>query len=481
MIAEFYNFAKKVNSTERPSSDSVLRQVEIIIKDNTSMTSPVIEIAEKISGDRIAHFNYCYIPALNRFYYITDCIYDRGIWCVSLSVDVLASFRESIGCDTRYILRSSAEFNGALQDMAYATIGKSTVARETETLWTNVLADDTPTSGLGGCYILTVTSKDGDGVGTAKLRGFTPAQFKTLSEFLFGTSAELEGEKYDSTLFNSMFNPAQYIVDCKWYPFAISEIGSGEEYTRVTLQDHFFIGKIAIPNIRCYSIERQFWTGFPKVLRLDEKHPQIERGSYLCRPPFSRYRLYIPPFGSIPLDFADSDNGAFVAFTITIDFFSGTALLDIWQGSDTHFITSAEIGVAVPLAQQNDTKFMRDWQLAIIDHNMQKSLLTLNSDGLVSGGTALANVAFSDRFDIRPVGNLGGVLATYFQDACLEATYIHVADEDMENNGRPLCAKRKISTIPGFIQCGAGYTKIPGRLEESEIVNRYMREGFYFV
>lgn len=63
------------------------------LRDATNIINPVIliEISE------IGNYNYCYINNFNRYYFITDItVIRKGLFAISLMVDVLESFKSDI-------------------------------------------------------------------------------------------------------------------------------------------------------------------------------------------------------------------------------------------------------------------------------------------------------------------------------------------------------------------------------------------------
>jgi len=91
--------------------------------------NPVIELYR----DSVITSNYCYIPDLNRYYYIKDVqILPNGYYVLSLQVDVLESWKADILNSTCRVKRQS-DFNNyydsdfATQINKTATIYKSTV------------------------------------------------------------------------------------------------------------------------------------------------------------------------------------------------------------------------------------------------------------------------------------------------------------------------------------------------------------------
>ncbi len=75
----------------------------------TDISNPVIEIS-RANGNTIGMFNYVYIAKFKRYYYVTDITSVRSnLWSISLSTDVLMSFKDKILEQQGFILRN--EFN----------------------------------------------------------------------------------------------------------------------------------------------------------------------------------------------------------------------------------------------------------------------------------------------------------------------------------------------------------------------------------
>lgn len=69
------------------------REFEGVMRDEMGVMTPII----RIESESVIDYNYAYIPDLQRYYVVSsiDC-YRDGIWDISLSVDVLMSFRGDI-------------------------------------------------------------------------------------------------------------------------------------------------------------------------------------------------------------------------------------------------------------------------------------------------------------------------------------------------------------------------------------------------
>lgn len=85
----------KNHSEKNKINKSLTSEIEYsgTLRDETSVINPVI----LIYAANLSQYNYAYIPEFHRYYFIRDIMSVRnGLWRVSLSVDVLMSFRSDI-------------------------------------------------------------------------------------------------------------------------------------------------------------------------------------------------------------------------------------------------------------------------------------------------------------------------------------------------------------------------------------------------
>lgn len=94
------------------------------LRDEVSVINPTIRITNKT----FPNFNYCYIPDFNRYYFITDInIYRTGVYDLSLSVDVLMSFKEQFLELKAIIERQEFNHNNYLVDPNVVTCNKTII------------------------------------------------------------------------------------------------------------------------------------------------------------------------------------------------------------------------------------------------------------------------------------------------------------------------------------------------------------------
>lgn len=114
-----------VNASEKNKINKSLTAVSTLmgsVKDNTSITHPKI----LIEYDNPVSFNYCYIDAFNRYYFVDDVIIVRNnLLQISLSVDVLESFKTAILSQNVIIDKNTSNYELYLPDENLITLVKT--------------------------------------------------------------------------------------------------------------------------------------------------------------------------------------------------------------------------------------------------------------------------------------------------------------------------------------------------------------------
>lgn len=85
----------KNHSEKNKINKSLTGEVEYsgTLRDETSVINPTV----LIHATNLSLYNYAYIPEFHRYYFIRDIVSVRnGLWRVTLSVDVLMSFKNDI-------------------------------------------------------------------------------------------------------------------------------------------------------------------------------------------------------------------------------------------------------------------------------------------------------------------------------------------------------------------------------------------------
>ena len=203
----FAGYGKKKNSTTRPAlTDGVT--FDVTLKEETNLLYPDLIFNTNSAGFPTpftpAYFTYVYIPTFQRYYYIKNWEYLNGLWKCSLTVDVLASFKTSIGVLNAYVERSAAASNGALMDRLYPARADVNI---TDVAISNTWQGVAPS---GGCYILGVINyQNANHIGAVSYYALDTAGLNGLLSYLFSNNIYQAGniQEIGEGLFKSLFNP----------------------------------------------------------------------------------------------------------------------------------------------------------------------------------------------------------------------------------------------------------------------------------
>lgn len=474
----FYTFSKNPDSTARPSGG---RDFECEIIAPSSVISPQILLS--LGGGNPSGYNFAYISDFNRYYWVTDWTYDKGLWAASLSVDVLATYRDEIGSSSQYILRAASEQNGYVIDSFYPTTAK----------WTTITTQaasapffkDLP----NGEYILGVIGQGGVQMGAVSYYGMSPPAFQAFSEYLFsddilndvGTDQPVYGfddqgrlhedtVKRDLPFLKTQFNPAQYIVSCMWLPFVPTESPAASSIR---------LGWWDIP-AGAVGVGSTWEKVLPIAVPAHPQQPQ--RGYYLHSNPYSRFTLICPPFGQIPLDGSYFVEAASINLRFTVDTLSGMGALSVETpaGAVIHRQTS-QIGVPISVGQMlSNEGGIAMSAIGAIAGTTAAAMMGRFGDAATTAATGIST-ALNTPLAQTTISGSNGSRAEYGVVPKLISQFATVTDEDTERYGSPVCGIRTISNLKGFILCGNPEIELAATSAETEKVKSYMRGGFYFV
>ena len=107
----------KTNSEKNVVYKTLTNEVsfpDVTFKNPTEILNPTITLATNVD---VKAYNYCYIPELNRYYYISNIVsVVNGLWTLNLSVDVLMSFKQYFSNFDVILKRSQTEYNKYIND-----------------------------------------------------------------------------------------------------------------------------------------------------------------------------------------------------------------------------------------------------------------------------------------------------------------------------------------------------------------------------
>lgn len=451
----FYRFGKKINSTKRPDAQTESVTYSCNMLDDCSIINPKISIAGADNTFNPSIYNYAYIASFDsRYYFVSDWTYSQGLWNASLTDDVLASWKGSIGNSKQYITRCQAAFSNDIIDGKYP-------AATTPTKYTNLLTTPFVTQQSSGTYIVSIL---GNGENMIGYYAMTATNYSAFANSLFGSGGLWE------QLINDLVNPLQYIISVRWFPLP---------YTAFTEQEKkiLFIGFKPI-DITYKPIINYSWTGRSSTVL--QEHPSAgDLGPWTNCGPYTRRMVYWPPLGEIPLNCIDINYDVIDnvrKLRLYIDF-----ILDIPSGMADYKIINAntiiqsgacKLSVDLPLAgQQVDFG-------GILSGAMQTVASTYDGNpvGIVSG---IMNATDSALPQVMSRGSVGSVSAFTEQPKCI-STFYRIVNTADSIYGKPAMFEEFINSYSGYMEVEKPVLSIAATDSEIESILNFMRGGFYY-
>lgn len=470
MTIEFWNFSKKRNSTKQPTAGSGTQYTGCELKEDTSILAPVIKI--RVAGVPVPTvapvntFTYCYIAKFNRYYFISDWVYSPGFWEAHLQLDVLASHKTEIGAMTAYIERSASAYDGDIIDKMYPATADYSISHSALTYAYNAVRIE------DGTYIVGIINAAANTSGAVTYYAMNQAQLMSLLSFMFGNDIwNVSGiTEISSGLFKSMFNPIQYIVSCLWFPFPRETFSS----TSATVYLGYYNTGVTAYAMTVLA-HRGFITGDIPV------HPQASsRGDYLNYAPYTEVTIYMPPFGSIPIDTSFLTKGHHLYCPYWVDHITGECTLRVSlctaeSYSETNVCAerSSKIGVNIQLSQ-----VMADYSHSI--QTLQSGLSGGIAGAIMGAIGATVQSAIDSQFPAVSSSGTNGSFMVPVTPGYAITKHIKIVDGDTADLGRPLMSPRTINTLSGYIKCGEAHFSSPCLAAERDQIEQQLLSGFFY-
>lgn len=457
-----YTFSKRLNSTKNPPTEGGFT-VQAVLKDNTSIIRPELEVVENVTA-----YNYAYIPAFSRYYFVQDVIWEKGIWRIVLSEDALATYKAVIGNTTAYILRCATFQDPTIIDSLYPTVvGVENTSSVGSWDWVNPDLDK-------GTYVVGLVNNNDTVAGGVAYYALTGTEMAAFRAYMLGSIQSWDQiTDFAGDVAKAFIDPFQYVVSCLWFPVPVpadegaTPLGFGF-WSTPELTGHKLISTTSTQTL---TLKRP-------------KRPHNEDLVYLRYPPFAEYYAVADPWGVIPLDGNKIVDD--VLFTATFDFVTGKGILRIEAkvGEDTRnyrllYEGQAQVGVTI--------------QLSNVTFNYEKSFsglsgaLSAAAGGLISGiasafsGSGIASSMEASNSILNTTGTNSGMAAIGLGHfVALKANYFSQVAYDKADNGSPLCQHRKISDCKGYVKVENGAINFSALEPEKKMVKEFLEGGFYY-
>lgn len=478
----FYNqFSKRKNSTLQPQENTGTLYT-CVLKDNTSVTAPIIEI--HLASSDPTSYTYAYIPLFNRYYFVKDWVWVKGVWTAPLVVDPMASFKTGIGALTKYVIRSSSQYDTGIIDTMYPVKNPW----HSQQVQVPVPFDYSERSYVIG--FICAPSPDAQGNFHPNSQGSVTYYMATEKQIVqiirFMMSDDFVNILTDpsvgltSSAIKNFMNPLDYIASVMLYPFEARNDG--------------FLPSQK-PKIGWWDMNQ--FNDFPSLIRLDNVIKQFTGNDYrvpvvtnpyaigskgfLKYAPYTRYHLQLEPFGSIPLDTTLVAGAEYLYTTYDIDLITGMCRLSV--GTESYKsdlgVYNSMVGVTLPLSQ-----ITTDIVGGAIDlvGGLARTIATPNIGGQISSFlTGIGNAVDSLKPQQETKGTAGSIISyngVHTHEMTMQ--YADCVTTDIQDFGAPLCALRVLNTLSGYIQCEDGRHNINAYDNEKLEISDYLTGGFFY-
>ena len=506
MYVYFYTFTKRTNSTKIVDATSVERTCQL--KEATDMSAPTL-IIKDVSADWSEIWNYCWIPKFKRYYFVNNWRWLNGVWECDLVIDVLASFKIEIGNMSEYVARSSYTFDSDIVDTSYASTAQVSVQK-------TILTTGYYPAWNSGFYVIGIISKESNATqGAICYYQMTSTQFARLRAYLLsdtfltdqGLTNLADFIPADAT--KVIYNPFQYIVSCKWFPFADTAIPNNYKTSVSSISFGWWNTGTGFSANRIHSdcpvYDASNYYAF-------HNHPQSARGNWLNRYPYSQRIVKFPPFGDIVLsdDIIYTNRNSELKTRLIVDFITGISYLELELVNNRNTVyeehlviarESQDLSVDIQLAQVGRDyygaqatniknkiyEFNATWGSAdLVTEDLGKALSSGAKMGVSLGqmeayDTYVATDSYLKANAPQVItSGANGSISGFVQQAYLIEYFYYIENDDNDHIGRPLSQVQTLKNIPGFIMIKNADVAINCFENERALIKSFMSSGFFY-
>lgn len=452
MNGKIGNIVKRENSTK---SDFVSVDIVLNLKDSASIINPIVVVDTTVNA---YEYNYLYIAQFSRFYFIRDCKWVLGVWELTCECDVLASWKTTILNAEKYVLRSSSKYDTAIIDTFYPMKQESTYSINESELEDWVMNVDK------GCYIIGTVSNTNAALGSTSYYVCTKKQANNFFEYMLNGVPNWDSiSDFSGDVAKAFIDPFQYVVSCKWVPLPHSILSDPVYTVADTIKFGFWDSKILARALLTtqFSINNTF------------TFPYSEDRIFLWYPPYSNYWLYAGVFGVVPIQRSNFTQN--VIAQLQMDLVNGMGTLKLLN--DNKIVSQLSQKVSADIAVSSMQLAIPTSIGEILSSAISAGLSAVSA--LVAGGN-IGDAALSYMTKAESSGQSEGITAIVnSRKWALIGQHFLSVEEDLDENGRPLCQNVQLKTLTGFCKVDDGLIKGNMLIEEQRKIQDYLEGGFF--
>lgn len=458
-----YSLSKRDNSTKRPAGTPV--EYDCILKDGCSIFTPAIKLDIGLTADP-SQYNYAYIPAFGRYYFIEDWFFTDRLWIANLNVDVLATYKMEIGNSSLYVMRAAGDHDGSIIDTLYpAKTGCSYASDTKANPWQS------------SCFIVGVVSADA-AFGSMEFYAMDATQLRSMCLTLTDPEAIITSDNFFTPeelgigLQLALTDPIQYVKSCIMLPVAKTDITNlGSAQTIHAARFEAGTGSKVYPTSR---ITKSYTFNI-------QKHPDTNaRGNYVNSKPYTNITLTIPPWGCIDIDTSVTANASTLSVDVEVDPISGKGVLVVQANNIILNRLEAQVGVPISLSSvTRDYIGAATSALGAVGGAITGMMSAGLGGAFIGAASGVGNAVESLMPRAQTIGTTGSFVSNR-GDFRLDHQFFRPVPDDNTHNGRPLCQVRQLNTLSGYMLIQDGDVQITGTATEDSKIRNYLESGFYY-
>lgn len=439
-----YTFSKRVNSTKQPTNGTTIENV--LLKENTSKYTPSF-----ILNNFNREFNY--IKWENRYYYINDIIsLSNNHTEVQCKIDVLATYKSQITSSNAFITYSTINYDTQIPDTRLSTKDDRLIKTNSGTIYNN----------NGGCYFVTWIGK-GATYGIVDHDSIGSLQASLLSDDIL----DINIVQMSDNIERKLANVCDCVTSCIYLPIKVS----------TGVRQNIILGGGSKTYNTAVGADTGISHQYDDSVTINIPY-NFASNDFRNRSQYSSLNIYLPGYGTTPLNIDDFIGQTSITINATLDPFNGELSYRI--GNLYKF--TCNIGVPYQLVTSVSNG------LSSILSGGASVALGAAMGGLAGGAIALASAGFNAiQSDLSrnngTIGSHGGATSWNLRGNNIYLTVVShdttIEPSSMATNyGRPLNA---VANIPnsGYIQTANASVSINANESICNEVNNYLNGGVF--
>lgn len=420
-----YNYSKERNLVSKGLYLTKTIELDGTLRNECSVINPVIEV----QSTGLISSNYAYIVEFNRYYFIDEITSIRNnLWRLSLSVDVLMTYRNEIFEQRAIISRQENSFNSFLKDellplqleraihMSSGNLGaRNSPFKNCYTGKEEYCYALTVFSGIGNLYAPTSTGRDIESpYNFAGVLSHSP--YSTCTQIFAMTYKQVEAFMKEISTFDfpaTIFGEkGDYVVSLKLFPYQLKRSNFPDAPIVINKREMKTVAYQIKPTESAGGADIVTESFLVDYFNLTSIKNIFREKEFLTFQPYSTFKLYLPFYGDAEIDlklFFNNTTYNLIGIYLTVDLLSGEARYDIYpvrynqsqiqkMVSNPYYSFNFNLGVDVPISYNREAT--------------RKNELILGSiKTAISAGTSIAGVPLNFESTLlnnsKPKGRFG--------------------------------------------------------------------------